>query len=278
MRGQHRATYPTTFPANPLNPNARAKIYPTPPNQRDNARALQNFSAPTPIAELWRTARAWFAEALDIFGGAYTIRLTFSASARRTIARQLKALETLAMKLLVIEAATLSLPARAQSPRAARSAQRRAIRATDPARPETWRVTFRLQIPPEPTDKTAPRFRSLGPSRFIRAVVLDPKALAKKLALLSNLRAKRDDETRARTKAEKLARRCEALRRVFANPIPSARRLKRKLLALKQRSFAAATRIAILRPPPRQLEPALHERAEYAAQYATPAFAAFDSS
>lgn len=238
---------------------------------------MQIFSAPTPIADLWRTARAWFTEALDVFGGPHTIRLTFAASARRTIARQLQALETLAMKLLLIEAAALP-PLAARTQRAARTKQGRAIRATDPARPETWRVSFRLQIPPEPTDKTAPRFRSLGPSRFIRAVVLDPKALAKKLALLSNLRAKRDDETRAHASAEKLARRCEALRRVFANPAPSARRLKRKLLALKQRSFAAATRIANLRPPPRQLDPTLHERTEYAAQHATPAFAAFDSS
>lgn len=227
---------------------------------------MYNFSAPTPIATLWQNARAWFADALDVFGGPENIRRIVDRLARRTIARQLKALEALVMKLLLIEAANLApRPAAPQRTRAASPQQGRTTSAIDPTQPETWRVCYQIQIPPEPTPRFAPRIRSLGRSRFIRATVLSAKALlATKCA--------NTIETREHASAEKLARRFEALRRVFANPLPRARRLQRKLLALKQRAFAAAKRIALRKPPPRQLDPLFHERAQYAAEHAAPAF------
>jgi len=43
-------------------------------------------------------------------------------------------------------------------------------------------------------------------------------------------------------------------------------------LALKREAFAAAKRIAVLKPPQRQLDPLFQERVEYAAQFALPAF------
>lgn len=79
-------------------------------------------------------------------------------------------------------------------------------------------------------------------------------------------------EDSLRAKATKLARRFEALLRVFANPTPRARRLKQKLQALKHRALAAARRVANAKPPQRQLDPLLNERARYAAQFAVPAF------
>jgi hypothetical protein len=38
---------------------------------------MHNFTAPTPIVDLWKTARAWFADVLDAFGGPQTIQRTF---------------------------------------------------------------------------------------------------------------------------------------------------------------------------------------------------------
>jgi hypothetical protein len=234
-------------------------------------RALINFSAPTPIADLWKIARAFLADALNAFGGPQTIQRTLDRIAHRAIKRQLKALEMVALKLLLIEAVNRT-PLAATPRRAKPIGQGRVAPAADPARPETWRVCFQLHIPPEPEEHSGPRIRSLGPSPFVRATVVDAKTMAKKLAFMAAARVKRSDEARARSRAERLARRFEALRRVFANPAPSARRLKRKLLALKREAFAAARRIAALKPPQRQLDPLFAERAQYAAQRATPAF------
>lgn len=235
-----------------------------------------NFSAPAPIAELWRLARAFLADTLDAFGGPRKIQSTFDRIARRAIKRQLKAFETVLLKLLLIEAAGLA-PSVAASHRARVTGQGRAA-CIDPARPETWRVSLHLHIPPEPENTIAPRIRSLGPSRFVSAVVVDAKTYAKRLAFLAAMRATRDAEACAQARAEKLARRFEALRRVFANPKPSARRLKRKLMALTREAFAAATRIASAKPPRGQLDPLFSERTQYAARQATPAFAVFNSS
>ena len=235
---------------------------------------MYDFTAPTPIADLWKIARAVLADALDAFGGPQKIQLTFDRIARRAIRRQLKALEILVMKLLLIEAAKLPA-ATSQSTRA--PGQGRSAYAADPVRPETWRVSFQLHIPPEPAGANAPRIRRLGPSRLTRVVVVNAKVLVK-LAHLAAARANSSAEARGHAAAVRLARRFEALRRVFANPLPRARRLKRKLLVLKQHAFAAATRIATLKPPLRQLDPIFLDRTQYTAHYATPAFAAFDSS
>ncbi|MCX7358419.1 MAG: hypothetical protein NT015_09805 [Alphaproteobacteria bacterium] len=231
---------------------------------------MNNFSAPTPISDLWRIARAFLTDALNALGGPQTIRQTLDLIARRAIKRQLQALETLVMKLLLIEAA--NLPAQTPRTRTAPSGKERITRAADdPAHPETWRVAFQLQIPPEPKGAPGPRVRYLGPSGFIRAKVVGAQMLEKLERLVAaHFNTSAEDSLRA--KATKLARRFEALRRVFANPLPRARRLKQKLQALKHRAFAAARRIAHAKPPQRQLDPLLNERAEYAAQFAVPAF------
>ena len=52
-----------------------------------HSRALTNFSAPTPISDLWRIARAFLADALNAFGGPQTIRQTLDLIARRAIKR-----------------------------------------------------------------------------------------------------------------------------------------------------------------------------------------------
>ncbi|MEQ1772133.1 MAG: hypothetical protein ABL879_20160, partial [Devosia sp.] len=76
---------------------------------------MTNVSAPTPISDLWRIARAFLADALNAFGGPQTIRQTLDFIGRHAIKRQLQALETLVMKLLLIEAA--NLPAQTQRAR-----------------------------------------------------------------------------------------------------------------------------------------------------------------
>jgi hypothetical protein len=187
-------------------------------------------------------SRAFLTDALNAFGGPLKIQQTLDRVAHRAATR-------------------------------ARERQGRTMCIVDPARPETWRVCFNSTFRQNPAQHdNAPRIRSLGPSLFIRAVVLDAKTIAKKLAFLTTSCVKRSAQERAHARAEKLARRFEALRRIFANPAPTARRLKRKLLALKHRAFAAAKRIAMQKPPPRQLDPIFHERAEYAAEHAAPAF------
>jgi hypothetical protein len=233
---------------------------------------MHDFTAPAPIADLWKSARALLADALGAFGGPQQIQRTLDRIARSVIRRRLKALEVLVMKLLLVEAA--KLPTVTTRAHAAPNGQGRSAHAADPARPETWRVCFQLHIPPEPKD-TGPRIRGFGPSRLIRAVVVDAKTFATRLAAM---RASIGNEERDSAAAARLARRFEALRRVFANPAPRARRLKHKLLALKHRAFAAARRIAVRRPPPRELDPLFQERAVFAAQLATPAFVAPNSS
>ncbi|QGZ93888.1 hypothetical protein [Terricaulis silvestris] len=227
---------------------------------------MHDFTAPAPIADLWKSARAVLADALSAFGGPQQIQRTLDRIARSAIRRQLKALEVLVMKLLLIEAA--KLPAVTKRAHAAPNGQGRSAHAADPARPETWRVCFQLHIPPEPKD-TGPRIRGFGPSRLIRAVVVDANTFANRLAAM---RASISNEERDSAAAARLARRFEALRRVFANPAPRARRLKHKLIALKQRAFAAARRIVAHKPPPRQLDPILLDRTRYAAEHAPPAF------
>lgn len=236
---------------------------------------MHDFTAPAPIADLWKSARALLADALSAFGGPQQIQRTLDRIARGVIRRQLKALEVLVMKLLLIEAAKLkergsSDPHSPASPNQA-GLKTRAPFTADPARPETWRVCFQLHIPPEPKD-TGPRIRGFGPSRLIRAVVVDANTFAK-LACLAAARASISNEERDHAAAAaRLARRFEALRRVFANPTPRARRLKHKLIALKQRAVAAARRIVAHKPPSRQLDPLLLDRTRYAAEHAPPAF------
>ena len=221
-----------------------------------------------PIAKLWRIARALMSEAMRAFGAPAEVARTLSRFARHALARRLRALETLAMKLLLVEAARLAVPpassrhANAQTMAAKRTdiAGCKPALRPDPARPETWRVRFELRIPSERADDCPAK----------------PKQPSARMAAL---RARAPDMARERAKAEKLARRLEALRRVVADPLPRARRLRRKLLALKAAAYDTGLRIAFRRPPHNELNPILHARAEFAACSAVHALvAAPDSS
>ncbi len=126
---------------------------------------MHNFSAPIPVADLWKIARAWLTETLNAFGGPQTIQRTFDRIAQRAIKRQLQALEALVMKLLLIEAAKLRpLAITSQRASAARRGQGRPAPSADLNPPETWRVCFQLHIPPEPPEpkNTGPRFLALA--------------------------------------------------------------------------------------------------------------------
>ena len=203
-----------------------------------------------PIAQLWRIARAWIADAVHAFGAPAEVARTLSRFARAGLARRLRALETLVLKLLLVEAARLPPPrATYARTRAAAVHVARARPAPDPERPETWRVRF--QLPTGAHDDHAAR-----PAPPARAIA--PRAAS---------------SAHARAKAEKLARRLEALIRVAADPAPHARRLRRKLAALGQRAYDAAMRIAIRQPPHNQLDQTLHSRAQFAACAAAPALA-----
>ena len=110
-----------------------------------------------PIAELWREARAWLAAALRDFRGAAEIARTLAHEARAAIRRRLLMIESLVMKLLLIEAARLApVPPASSRQRRAEAAcgagiqskaagWKPAVRREDAARPETWRVRFHLR-------------------------------------------------------------------------------------------------------------------------------------
>lgn len=207
-----------------------------------------------PIAKLWQFARALVSDAMHAFGAPAEVARTLSRFARHALARRLRALETLAMKLLLVEAARLAPvpPASSRHANAKTVAAKRtdaagrkpAVPPVDPARPETWRVRFELRMPRAHERAARPRQPS---------------------ARMAALRACAPDTARERAKAEKLARRLEALRRVVADPLPHARRLRRKLLALEAAAYDAGLRIAFRRPPHNELNPIVHERAEFAA-------------
>jgi hypothetical protein len=215
-----------------------------------------------PIARLWQIARAWLIAAMHAFGDPVAVAATFSPFARQALARRLRALETFALKLLLVEAARLAPPGRQRAAASTVAARRADIAGgkpapqPDPARPETWRVRFELRIP---GDTPVAPHTSAAPESQQRSA---PRAPAVR------------DPARERAKAEKLARRLEALRRVVADPLSRARRLKRKLMALGARAYDAAMRIAVRRPPHHELNPIIHARAEFAACFAATALVA----
>jgi len=88
----------------------------------------------------------------------------------------------------------------------------------DPTRPETWRVRFRLRMPPQLRARSAATRLQLRP---------------------------RTESIRAQAHARRLARRFEALRRVIADPRPAIANLARKLTSLGR---TIAHRIALARP------------------------------
>jgi hypothetical protein len=229
-------------------------------------------SAPDdPTFQLWRIARVWLADAVRAFGAPPVIARELARGVRRTLTRRLKALEILLMKLLLVQAATLPRGvAHTQTPQPASSgleASRACVSPRvpyDPEQSESWRVRFILRVP-EPRVEVAavegPRIRRLGPPLLVREAfrARAAHALWARMAALSAARYN-PCPIRERAKAEKLARRFEALRRAMANPAPYARRLRRKLALLGQRAYDAAVRVALRRPPPSRLYDAAVDR------------------
>src|SRR5262245_24247063 len=106
------------------------------------------YLLPDPVAVLWQAARAWLADTLRMFGRPAVI----ARRACLAFKRRLALLESLVMKLLLIEAARQKefAGARADEGETARPAASRCPRRTaakeDPARSETWRVRFRARM------------------------------------------------------------------------------------------------------------------------------------
>jgi hypothetical protein len=213
-----------------------------------------------PLTNLWKIARKWLAEAIAAFGPPEAIAQMLARWARRAVELRLRALETLLMQLLLIEAAKFESQRGPGAPAAlprGETEDARPAPAADPARAETWRVRFMLCIPPDPETRPdpnrGPRIRSLGQPFLVRDIFAE-RAKQAMLARMARMRAVRGaTHERERARAEKLARRFEALRRALEDPSPRIRQLKRKLLALAEHAHAAALRIARLEPPEGQL-------------------------
>ncbi|MEJ0059653.1 MAG: hypothetical protein WDM79_08840 [Terricaulis sp.] len=209
---------------------------------------------------LWRIAEDMLALMTLALGGPGLIaaieRLT--RSTKRDILDWLAPLELLVRRLLLVEAAKLPRPAeprampRALALRLVKSWQTRRkprLMPIEPNRPSTWRVSFRIALPPDPSERKrtddAPHIHVLGRPSMVRDIWRDQAAEARKAAL-----AKRS-ATRANTTLKRLAQRFEAVRRVIADPAPHALRLARVLARKARAAFAAARRLADA-PAPRR--------------------------
>ena len=184
-----------------------------------------------PTADLWAHARRLLADALRASGGPAAIARALAEAARAAFKRQLARLESLLMKLLLIEASKRAAEPPAPRARTAACADRAPTQAPpeDPADPETWRVRFhpRLPRPPQQGASAPPPARATP-------------------------------ESRAQRKAHRLARRFEAIRRVIAAPQRAISTVARRLSALGAGAFAAARRIALARPPGGEAEGMIH--------------------
>ena len=201
--------------------------------------------------ELWRIASRYLNDLFNLFGPPEEIaaRRVFAKDAYDLLSRWLRAGECLLRELLLLEASLLGAPASGPAANAKTKtarAQPRApkLRAFHSANPEDWRVSFKVFVAPacnRQEKKPAPHRR------------------AKRLS-------------RGHYGAWGIARRCEALLRVYNNPGPYAARLARRL-------FAAPQRIASVRKIP-AAAPDLVGRESFAAVRAAVSLAAtrFDSS
>ena len=176
-----------------------------------------------------------FARALRALGDPASVAAIakLTPAMRREIIAWIGPLENVVRKLLFVEASRLPRPDIRPLPIARRPAAFRAAAATsarqlDPTRPETWPARFALSPPPNPhvvPDCRAPRIRIFD---SVSVIVLKP-TLARPARVAPRTPV---------SPAFNLARRFESLRRVLANPKPTARRLARVLVRLR-RSFPA---------------------------------------
>lgn len=181
---------------------------------------MTNTSASDPIDDLWRQARAQFADALRALRSAAVVAVILARSAYDTVKARLRLLESLVLKLLLIEAARALLPDETSASLTQAHAHRKPAphHREDPADPATWRVRFRPRIPRDSHRPRAPaiaRLRTPAPSS-INAIAL--------------------------------ARRFEALRRVLADPRRAIAALAARLRALGAAAHAVARRIALYVP------------------------------
>jgi hypothetical protein len=183
---------------------------------------MTNTSPVPTIADLWRRLRAWLAIALRR-GPAAVARLV-TRKAQDAVARRLRLIESLLLKLLLIEAATTRRPiperCAAASPGLSPARHSSSGHAEIPTDPKTWRVRFR------------PRLRGLTPAQQLPRRSAPPRTRTPAIA----------------ARAHKLARRLEALRRVIANPRRAIAALARRLAALGAAAHALARAIALSRP------------------------------
>jgi hypothetical protein len=212
-------------------------------------------------APLWQRTHAMFARAIAAVGAPSAIAAIglLTRSLRRDIVRWLVPLEHIVRKLLLAEAAELHRKAQAElraaaargprmqvielrslglaahapiaqlgsspsskgkAPAASVQTQTAATRCADIGAPETWRVSFSLAIPRDPDvlpESRAPRIRALWGSDH------PPQAPTPAL-----------QRRHPTDPALLLARRFEALRRILKDPAPHARRLLRRLLAIRR--------------------------------------------
>lgn len=184
---------------------------------------------------LWSKARELFAAMCAEIGAASAIAafVALERKQRRAILDWLVPLEALARKLLLIDAAALTLPA--PRPRA---------QHTKAARPRRT-AAFSIPIPSTLSARTAqPRIRALDP-----VLVKDIWREQARRARIAALKAQR--ATSRRPAPQRFADRIAALARVLDNPMPHAKRLARRLRRMP-RPRLVARHIANTLPPPQR--------------------------
>ena len=165
--------------------------------------------------ELWSIASVFLSTFFNLFGAPQEIAAqgALTQSARAILAPWLRAGEWLMRRFVLIEAAAMPAPAPAPAarPRVVQVPRKRRLMAFYPDKPEDWRVTFRV-------------FVGAGARRKI-------KARAPRTPRASCLGPRFFD-------AWPIAERCEALLRVFNDPLRYAARLARRLRAKPQTARA----------------------------------------
>lgn len=165
------------------------------------------YDRAAPIA-LWRIAEAFMRTLASLFGDPADIAMgvAITKHARDLMTGWLRVAEAMLRRLLLVEAAAITdLPT--PRPRRAHKLRQRAVMLADADKPETWRVSFRC-FPA----RRKPRIASAA-RRRLRNALPDGYLL----------------------NAAPIARRYEALIRVFNDPAPFARRLALRLRQIPDR-------------------------------------------
>src|SRR5688572_9183431 len=205
--------------------------------------------------ELWPIAQLMLTQMMRELGapGIVAAAEQLTHQLRRAILMWLAPMECFVRKLLLIEAAKHPRPADPLPPRdvaytlkqsLAQRTRKTRIVVTDPNRPATWRVSFRVPLPPCPTrrkDRSAQ-----GPRIVLFGELVTTAQLEREHAeRLGKLEARRE-KIRANA-LKRLAMRYEALRRVIDDPTRAIARLALRLT----RNPRAALRLAKTRWPTR---------------------------